>query len=122
MSLPKDRLYNTDSTWVIEKDGVATLGMVQESVDKAQDIVFINLPKKNDQLTIGKTYVSVESVKWSGELESPVSGEVVQVNDVLFDQPELLNQDSYINWIVKVRVEKKDTLYEANDVQNKYTK
>lgn len=118
--LPNDRKYNKDNSWVIINEDIATVGMVQSSVDKAQDIVFIALPKKGDKLTIGKTYVTVESTKWSGELSSPITGEVVEVNEALFDEPELLNQDSYNQWIVKIKIEKKDTLYEGKDVTKLY--
>ena len=68
------------------------------------NIVYVDMPEEEDEVTAGEDFGAVESVKAASDLISPVSGEVVEVNEALADAPELLNQDAYANWIIKVRL------------------
>ena len=68
------------------------------------NIVYVDMPEEEDEVTAGEDFGAVESVKAASDLISPVSGEVVEVNEALDDAPELLNQDAYANWIIKVRL------------------
>ena len=65
-------------------------------------MVFINLPEVGDEVTAGEAFGDVESVKAVSDLISPVSGTVLEINEELLDSPELLNDDPYANWIIKV--------------------
>ncbi len=107
MEPPKDLKYS-EYVWVAVKGDIATLGMTDYGLKVAKDIVFIDLPKKGAKINRGGQFVSLESVKWSGHLASPVSGEVVEVNDALFDEPEKLNKNPYGSWICRVRMSKPD--------------
>ncbi len=120
MSFPKELLYNKNHSWVKKENGKCKVGIVKYSVDKADQIVFINLPSEGKELNIGDVYVSVESVKWSGHLESPVKGKVVKVNEKLFDEPELINEDPYGSWIMEVEVEDYGSLMDSEEAKNEY--
>jgi glycine cleavage system H protein len=80
-----------------------------------QEFVFVDLPERGQKIKKGDTYASLEAVKWSGHLSSPLSGEVTDVNDKAFDEPGIINQDPYgQGWLVKIRLsdpeEKKELL------------
>lgn len=120
MTFPEELMYNKNHTWVEKKNGKVRLGMIKKSVDKADQLIFINLPDIGKQLEIKDIYVSVESVKWSGHLESPVKGKVVNVNEELFDEPELINEDPYKNWIVEVEIEEYGDLISAEEAEKEY--
>ncbi len=105
-NLPDDLLYNKDYSWVkVEKDTV-TVGIIEPAAKKVKEFVFVKLPEKGKTLKQGDNYVSLEAVKWSGHLSSPVSGEIVKVNEGLFDKPSKINKDPYGSWIMKVKLSK----------------
>jgi glycine cleavage system H protein len=68
------------------------------------------MPEEGDEVTAGEDFGAVESVKAASDLISPVSGEVVEVNSALEDEPELINKDAFENWIIKVRLSDKSEL------------
>ena len=68
------------------------------------NVVYVDMPEADDEVTAGEEFGAVESVKAASDLISPVSGTVVEVNDALEDQPELINNDAYGNWIIKVEL------------------
>ena len=68
------------------------------------DIVYVDMPEVGDEVTKGEDFGAVESVKAASDLLSPVSGEVVEINEALEDEPGLVNQDAFGNWIMKVKV------------------
>lgn len=107
--------YSKDNSWVKVDKNLATVGITKYATEKVEEFVFINLPQKGKTLKKGETYVSLESVKWSGHMSSPLSGEVIEVNDDLFDEPSKLNQDPYSNWIMKIEIIKKDELKDLLD-------
>jgi glycine cleavage system H protein len=73
--------------------------------------VFIQLPEKNKKIKKGETYCSLEAIKWSGHLSSPLSGEIIEVNKPLFDDPSIINKDPYEKgWIVKLKISNKNEL------------
>jgi glycine cleavage system H protein len=113
--LPQDLLYDNDYSWVKISQEEATLGIVQSAASKVQEFVFVDLPERGQKIKKGDTYASLEAVKWSGHLSSPLSGEVTDVNDKAFDEPGIINQDPYgQGWLVKIRLsdpeEKKELL------------
>ncbi|MFP4656675.1 MAG: glycine cleavage system protein GcvH [Candidatus Woesearchaeota archaeon] len=108
---PKGLKYDDKYSWVKVDGDTATIGLVKEQVEKAKEFVFVQLPEKGERLKKGKKYLSLEAVKWSGQVESPVSGEVTEVNEGLFDEPETINKDPYgKGWIAKVKLSDPDEI------------
>ena len=81
---------------------VAVIGITDFAQDALGDVVFVNLPGVGDAAAAGDAFGDVESVKAVSDLVSPVSGEIVEVNEALADAPEALNSDPYGSWIIKV--------------------
>lgn len=139
--LPANLLYDNQDSWVksegrrlnaegrtqkLECQGqkkqeeVVIVGLIEPSVKKAREFVFINLPKQGSQVKKGDVYVSLEAVKWSGHVPSPVSGEVIEVNSLLFDSPSTINKDPYgKGWIMKVKIKKPEELNLLLDAKEK---
>lgn len=108
---PDDRLYNEDYSWVKIEDDLATLGISLQSAEKVKEFVFIDLPQRGQKLKRGEKYVSLEAVKWSGHLMSPLSGEVVEVNEELFDEPSIINSDPYNEgWICRLKISNEEEI------------
>ena len=104
-NFPENLLYNKDYSWVKIDGDTATLGLIGPAASQVEEFVFIQLPEKGQKLNRGDNYISLEAVKWSGHLSSPLSGEVVEVNSPLFDEPGTINQDPYgEGWIVKIKM------------------
>jgi glycine cleavage system H protein len=114
MSLPNNLLYG-EQVWVKKEGDDATVGVADYALATVKEIVFIELPKKGRQLTKGGEFISLESVKWSGHIKSPLSGKVTEVNEGLFDEPERLNKDPYGSWICKIELSYPDELDELMD-------
>ena len=108
--LPDDLKYNKDNSWVRVEGDMAIIGVTDLAAKQVNEFVFINLPKKEQQVLKGNTYVSLESVKWSGHLSCPVSGKITEVNEALFDKPAKINKNPYESWIIKVKMSNKDEL------------
>ena len=102
MNYPNDLKYSKSHEWIKTEDGLTLVGISDFAQDALGDVVFINLPGEGDQVTAGEAFGDVESVKAVSDLISPVSGTVCEVNEDLLDQPELLNEDPYGTWIIKV--------------------
>lgn len=113
MSKVLERLYYTNShEWVKVEDGFAYIGITDYAQKSLGEIVFVELPEEDDALEAGGELGAVESVKAASDILSPITGTVVMANDDLEDSPELLNEDPYENWIVKVDIEDKSELEE----------
>ena len=80
-------------------------------------MVYVDLPEVDDVVEAGEEFGAVESVKAASDIIAPVSGTIVEVNEALDDQPELLNQDAYENWIIKVQLSVKAELDKLMDAQ-----
>ncbi len=111
-NFPEDLKYNKDYSWIKVQGDTATLGIIGPSAKKVKEFVFIMLPEKGEKIKKGEKYVSLEAVKWTGHLSSPVTGEIIEVNNPLFNEPSEINKDGYENWIVKIKIEDKDELNE----------
>ena len=81
------------------------------------NVVYVDMPDVDDEVTAGEEFGAVESVKAASDLISPVSGTVVEVNEALEDQPELLNEDAFANWIIKVQLSDPSELDNLMDVE-----
>ncbi len=111
-NFPKDLKYNKDYSWVKVDGDTATLGVIGPGAKKVKEFVFIMLPEKGKKIKKEEKYVSLEAVKWTGHLSSPVTGEIIEVNTPLFDEPSEINKDGYKNWIAKIKMENKKELEE----------
>jgi glycine cleavage system H protein len=116
-----DFLYTKDHEWVRVEDGEATLGITHYAQEELGDIVFVELPEVGTTVDAGDTLGSVESVKAVSDIYAPVSGEVIEVNEILEDKPEMMNEDPHGDgWIAKIRLSDKselDKLISADDYE-----
>lgn len=101
MPYPTDRKYTKEHEW-ISADGA--IGITSHAQDSLGDIVFVELPKVGAEITAGKTFGTVESVKAVSDLYAPVSGTVTEVNEALATAPEQVNKDAHGSWMVKVKL------------------
>ncbi len=102
MNYPAQLQYSKDHEWLNMEDEIAIIGITDFAQHELGDVVFINLPEVGDEVTAGEAFGDVESVKAVSDLLSPVTGIVAEINEELLDSPELLNDDPYANWIIKV--------------------
>lgn len=99
-----DLRYADSHEWVKLEGDIATVGITDYAQHALGNIVYVDMPEVGDEVTKGEEFGAVESVKAASDLISPISGEVVEVNEALEDEPELVNADAFGNWIMKVRV------------------
>lgn len=97
--------YADSHEWVKLEGDIATIGITDYAQHALGNIVYVDMPEVGDEVTAGEEFGAVESVKAASDLFSPVTGEVVEVNEALEDHPELINEDAFANWIMKVRIE-----------------
>jgi glycine cleavage system H protein len=103
---PADRRYTTEHEWIKAEGEHYVVGITAFAQDQLGDIVYVELPKVGDHLEAGKPFGVIESVKTASDLYAPISGEVVEVNAELTDQPQSVNDDPYqAGWMVKLRAE-----------------
>lgn len=105
MSSPKDLKYTASHEWVRVQGGVATIGITAHAAESLSDLVFIDLPSAGDEVSAGESFGEIESVKAVSDLNSPVAGEVVEVNGSLEDNLKDINDDPYgKGWMIKVKL------------------
>ena len=102
MNYPTHLQYSKSHEWIHTEDGVAVIGISDFAQHALGDVVFVNLPGEGDEVTAGKAFGDVESVKAVSDLVSPVSGTVCAVNEELLDNPALVNEDPYGAWLIQV--------------------
>lgn len=103
-------LYSESHEWVKVDGNVAIIGVSDFAQSEMGDITYVEMPDIDDEVSAGDDCGALESVKTSSELISPVSGKVVARNDELEDKPELINEDAYEAWIIKVEMSDKSEL------------
>ncbi|HHT20239.1 MAG TPA: glycine cleavage system protein GcvH [Tissierellia bacterium] len=108
-------LFTNEHEYVQVKDGVAYVGISDYAQEQLGDIVYVELPEIDDEVTIGDPMGVVESVKSASDIFAPVSGTIVEVNEALEDQPELINEDAMENWIAAVQMSDESELDELMD-------
>src|SRR6202789_224786 len=101
MSYPADRKYTKQHEWIQVNGNSAAVGITDHAQEALGDIVFIELPKVGAELSTGKTFGSVESVKAVSDLYAPASGTVTEVNEELATSPEKVNKDAHGAWMLK---------------------
>jgi glycine cleavage system H protein len=104
-SYPDDLLYHPEHDWARLAGDQATFGITWYAQDALGEVVFFDPPKVGSEVSKDSPYTEVESVKAVSDVISPLSGEIVEVNEALADQPEAINEDPYgEGWLVKVRI------------------
>ena len=100
-----DGLFYSESHEYVKVEGeFAYVGITDYAQEQLGNIVYVDMPSEGGEVTAGEEFGAVESVKAAGDLVSPVSGEIVEVNEALEDNSELVNQDAFANWIIKVKL------------------
>ena len=96
--------YSESHEWVKVDGNIAIVGITDFAQHAMGDLSYVDMPEVDDEVAAGDEFGAVESVKAASDLYSPVTGTVVEINEELEDAPELLNQDAFANWIIKVRM------------------
>ena len=100
-----DGLYYSESHEFVKVEGeYGYVGITDYAQHALGNIVYVDMPEVDDDVEAGEEFGAVESVKAASDLNSPVSGTVVEVNDALEDSPEIINADAFANWIIKVKL------------------
>ena len=104
-------LYYSESHEYVKVEGnVGYIGITDYAQHALGNVVYVDLPDVDDEVTAGDEFGAVESVKAASDIISPVSGTIIEVNEALDDEPELLNKDAFGNWIIKVELSDKSEL------------
>jgi glycine cleavage system H protein len=111
MKYPSDFKYTKEHEWIQVADTTATVGITDYAQESLGDIVFLDLPKIGAELSVGKPFGSVESVKAVSDLYAPISGTVTEVNGELGSAPEKINQNAHASWMIKIKVKNPDELH-----------
>ena len=107
--------YSESHEWVKVDGETAIIGISDHAQQAMGNIVYVDMPEEEDEVTANEDFGAVESVKAASDLISPVSGVVVEVNKALADAPELLNKDAYENWIIKAKMDDPEQLKNLMD-------
>lgn len=120
MKTLKDLFYSNDHEWVRVEGNKAYVGISDFAQHALGDIVFVELPDIDSEFTSGDVFGVVESVKAASDMNIPLSGKVLEINEAIVDSPELVNEDSYVNWMLVIEIANKEELNELmNEEQYK---
>lgn len=108
MSYPPNLKYTKNHEWIDITGDRGTIGVTDFAQQQLGDVVYLELPEVGAKVESGESFGTIESVKAVSELYAPVSGEVVEVNDALKQQPELVNSDPHASWMVAIKLSKPD--------------
>ena len=104
-------LYYSESHEYVRVEGdFGFIGITDYAQNALGNVVYVDMPEVDDEVEAGEEFGAVENVKAASDLYSPVSGTVVEINEALEDQPELINEDAFENWIIKVELSDKSEL------------
>ena len=121
MEFPKGLRYSLEHEWVLVEEDAATIGVTDYAQEQLGDVVFVELPKLDTQLTKDEPFSVVESVKAVSDIYAPVSGRVTEVNTELTNSPETVNEDPYGDaWLVQIELsdpEELDSLMTAEEYE-----
>lgn len=111
-------LYYSESHEYVRVEGeYGYIGITDYAQNALGNVVYVDMPDVDDEVEAGEEFGAVESVKAASDLNAPVSGTVVEVNEALEDQPELLNKDAFGNWIIKVQLSEPNQLKDLMDAK-----
>ena len=118
MSKILEGLYYAESHEYVKVEGnIGYVGITDYAQHALGNVVYVDMPDVDDEVTAGEEFGAVESVKAASDLISPVSGVVIEVNETLEDEPEKINADAYENWIIKVKLSDKSELENLMDAK-----
>lgn len=121
MSIPQDLKYSKDHEWVKVEGDIAIIGITDFAQSELGDIVYVDVDSEGDDLQAEEVFGSIEAVKTVSDLFMPLSGEVIEINPILENEPEKINSDPYGDgWIIKVKVSdttELDNLLDAKSYQ-----
>ncbi len=110
---PEENLYSKDHQWIFVQDNIGTVGITDYAQRELGDVVYVDLPEVGDTFEAGEPFGSVESVKAVSEVFCPVSGEVIEVNSELQENPEWINESPHQKaWMIKLRLTRPEELKE----------
>jgi glycine cleavage system H protein len=116
MNIPSELKYTKDHEWVRVDGDLATVGITDYAQGELGDVVYVELPEEGTEVSMNETFGSIEAVKAVADIFSPVSGEIVEVNEAILDAPEKVNQDAYgSGWMVKIKLTDPDELSQLMD-------
>ena len=111
MNIPENLKYTEEHEWIAVEGDIATVGVTDYAQGELGDLVFIELPDIDDQVTLGESFGTVEAVKAVSDLFAPLSGVVAEVNEILADDPETVNKDPYGDgWMIKIKLSDPDQI------------
>lgn len=110
VKVEKGLLYTESHEFVKIEGDCGYVGITDYAQEQLGNVVYVDMPEVGDDVSVGEEFGAVESVKAASDLISPISGTVVEINENLEDQPELINQDAFENWIIKVQLSDKSEL------------
>ena len=102
MELRENLMYSKSHEWVKEEGDLYVIGITDFAQSELGDLVFVNLPEVDDEVTVEEAFADVESVKAVSDVLSPVSGVVAEINEELLDAPQMINEAPYDAWFIKV--------------------
>lgn len=104
-NVPDNLRYTKTHEWIRSEGDVVVIGITDFAQHQMTDIVYVDFPSEGAAKKAGEPLLTIESVKSAEDVFSPVSGKVVEINQAVTSKPELLNQDPYVNWLVKIRAD-----------------
>jgi glycine cleavage system H protein len=120
MKTLKELFYSSDHEWVKVQGSKAHIGISDFAQHSLGDIVFVELPEIDGEFNMGDVFGVIESVKAASDMYIPVSGRILEINDAIVDNPELVNEDCYENWMLVMELTNKEELNELmNEEQYK---
>jgi glycine cleavage system H protein len=118
MAKVMEGLYYSESHEYVRVEGnIGFIGISDYAQHELGNVVYVDMPEVDDEVSAGEEFGAVESVKAASDLIAPVTGVVLEINEALEDQPELINGDAYANWIIKVELADKTELDELMDAK-----
>ena len=118
MELRENLMYSKSHEWVKEEGDLYVIGITDFAQSELGDLVFVNLPEVDDEVTVEEAFADVESVKAVSDILSPVSGVVAELNEELLDAPQMINEAPYDAWFIKVAdVTDKEELLTAEEYE-----
>jgi glycine cleavage system H protein len=121
-NVPEDLQYSKDHEWIRVDGDIGTIGITDHAQNSLGDVVYVELPKAGDTFAAHESFGSVESVKAVSEIFTPVSGEIIEANESLQDEPEKVNSDPYgEGWMIRIRMRNRgevDSLLSAAEYED----
>ena len=118
MAKVMEGLYYSESHEYVRVDGnIGFIGISDYAQHALGNVVYVDMPEVDDEVSAGEEFGAVESVKAASDLIAPITGVVIEINEALEDQPELINNDAYENWIIKVEMSDKSELDNLMDAK-----